>query len=216
MSFNNQNIIPKEHFEILNLDRNKFLSIEDALSITHVSESTSASVFFNKNIKKHRHQYSDSFKVNNKRININKAIIKEKCKSNNNNKSKFLVNFTLTINETKRFDAFGNPIDKNKKQRVSFIDQIFDNNNNNNNDNKNDINNDNLNNNNIKNNVNNNIIMDNNENNNNNNNNNNNKNLVEYDNIESFKLYNKIMSYKYNLREQIEKKQICCSTCILF
>ena len=215
MSFNNQNIIPKEHFEILNLDRNKFLSIEDALSITHVSESTSASVFFNKNIKKHRHQYSDSFKVNNKRININKAIIKEKCKSNNNNKSKFLVNFTLTINETKRFDAFGNPIDKNKKQRVSFIDQIFDNNNNNNNDNKNDINNDNLNNNNIKNNINNNIIMDNNENN-NNNNNNNNKNLVEYDNIESFKLYNKIMSYKYNLREQIEKKQICCSTCILF
>ena len=155
MSFNNKNIIPKEHFEILNLDRNKFLSIEDALSITHLSESTSASVLFNKNIKKHRHQYSDSFKVNNKRINIKKAIIKEKCKSNNNNKSKFLVNYTFSISETKRFDAFGNPIDKNKKQRVSFIDQIFDINNNNNNDNKKEINNDNINNDNIKNNINN-------------------------------------------------------------
>ena len=215
MSFNNKNIIPKEHFEILNLDRNKFLSIEDALSITHLSESTSASVLFNKNIKKHRHQYSDSFKVNHKRININNAIIKEKSKSNNNNnKSKFLVNYTFSISETKRFDAYGNPIDKNKKQRVSFIDQIFDiNNNNNNNDNKKEINNDNINNNNIKNNINENIIIVNNE---NNINNNNNKNLVEYDNIESFKLYNKIMSYKYNLKEQIEKKQICCSTCILF
>jgi len=212
MSFKNKNIIPKEHFEILNLDRNKFLSIEDTLTFTHMSESTSASVLFNKNIKKHMHQYSDSFRFNHKRINV-KPIIKEKCKSNNtNNKSKFLVNFNfgLSINECKRFDAFGNQIDKNKKHKVSFIDQIFDINNNNINDKNTEINNVNINNNNNnENNTNNNNL-------NNNDNKKNNNNLVEYDNIESFKLYNKQMSYKYNLKEEIGKKQICCSTCILF